>query len=536
MAAANADNSDEESDAEQRVEEEAPAFPFDASKQDVVIDFRAACAIPFDPDSDGVKSLRAIAFGKGKGVHAPKEAGKLYVCGEWKLLTSLQKVHFVSSTHRQPELLLAFVDYGFANSTMSGVSVETLALPLLIKNGVYQTATKVTRIEDVSGFSPIPLTSAPWSITLKPALAKKDFFKKNSMYSPADINKWLSSQTMVQRVQTLEKRTRVEMEASIKDMARQDPSQATKIKAVFEAKLKTLMDSIAQLPPSAYDVRMGSRVFELVEGRDVEKDPLWLTSPVQKCMREGSSKFTRTRLVAAALPPPPIREPVEPIPVDVAGDQAPEAAAQGTGMADLELSDDDDDDDDGGSELDILEPRLASQRQRKAPKRLDPIAPVGQKPAKVAKAKGNTPGVAPAAGEKNKRGPYKKNVQTAAAILAKAERAALKKELQKADTKAEVASLKLQLKAALEGKRVAEDKLKDQEQMVKLQIDKARAEGEKIGMQNACEEYKKGIAAGAAIASGKPFHFSSTGSSPRRGGVPSSASTHYSSGNPFENM
>ena len=75
--------------------------------------------------------------------------------------------------------------------------------------------------------------------------------------------------------------------------------------------------------------------------------------------------------------------------------------------------------------------------------------------------------------------------------------------------------------------------MKDQGRMVQLEIDKARAEGEKLGLQAAGEEYKKGIAAGAAIASGKSFHFAP---SPRRG-VPSSAAASSShSSNPFGSM
>ena len=108
----------------------------------------------------------------------------------------------------------------------------------------------------------------------------------------------------------------------------------------------------------------------------------------------------------------------------------------------------------------------------------------------------------------------------------------MKKELKTADSKAEVAALKLQLKAALEGKKVAEEKLRDQNQMTVLQIEKAKAEGEKIGLKAAGEEYKKGIAAGAAIAMGKSFHFENS-SSP--GGPPSSAASgsRSSSSNPF---
>ena len=521
--------SENENDPEEEEVADLPTIPFGAETQDLIIDFRAACSIPFDPESDAVKSLRAIIFGKGNGMHSPNEAGKVYVVGEWKLLTSLMKVYFIKSTHRQPELLLAFVDYGFAHSAMSGVSVETLALPLLVRKGVYQDATRLTRLEDVAGFSPIPITSVPWSISLKPTLAKQDFFKKYAIYTPADINKkWLSSQRMGQRVDTLEKRARAAMEITIKDMARQDPSQANRIKAMYEAKLKTIVDSIAKLPPSAYDVRMAARVCQLMEDRDVEKDPIWLTSPLQKSMREGSSQFARTRLVTAA-PAPPIRVPVDPVPVNITGEAAePEVAPQpvGTGMDDLELSNDDSD---AGSELDAVEPRDKSKRARSVPRRLDPAG--SENAPKVTKKK-----VEPTPAGR-KRGPYKKAAATAASTLAKAERAALKKELKSADTKAEVASLKLLLKAAVEGKRVAEDQLKDQGRMVQLEIDKARAEGEKLGLQAAGEEYKKGIAAGAAIASGKSFHFAPSPPSPRRG-VPSSAaaSSSYSSSNPFGSL
>ena len=45
--------------------------------------------------------------------------------------------------------------------------------------------------------------------------------------------------------------------------------------------------------------------------------------------------------------------------------------------------------------------------------------------------------------------------------------------------------------------------------MVELEVAKAFAEGEKKGLEMAGEEYKKGIAAGAAIASGRSFSFAS---------------------------
>ena len=82
-------------------------------------------------------------------------------------------------------------------------------------------------------------------------------------------------------------------------------------------------------------------------------------------------------------------------------------------MAGLELSDDEDEAEEGDndSELDILEPRDKSQRQRKAPKRLDPTAPAGEKSAKVPKKKAeNTrpPATNTVNGKDYRRGPYKR--------------------------------------------------------------------------------------------------------------------------------
>lgn len=75
---------------------------------------------------------------------------------------------------------------------------------------------------------------------------------------------------------------------------------------------------------------------------------------------------------------------------------------------------------------------------------------------------------------------------------------------------------------------MAEDMLKKKEKMLSLEIEKAKAEGEKDGLKAAADEYKKGVAAGAAIASGKPFRF--CGESPM---PPSSAAHSASSGSNY---
>ena len=504
-----------------------PEIPFDVKTMDLIIDFRSVCSLPYDTDVEGTKALRAIKFGKGSGIHAPNETGKFIVCGEWTMLLALSKVYFVECTHRQPELLVGFVDYGFCNVAMSGISVETLALPLQIRKGVYQDAFRLTRIEDVAGFSTIKTGQAPWAMHLKPALSKHEMFRAFKIFSREDINKWLSTQTMEKRVETLAKRARVAMADAVKDLARQDATQASKTKALFEAKLAGILTSIAALPPSAYDVRMTARILKLVEGEDREGDPLWLTSPMHKGMREGTAQFLRTRLhgaaVAAAAPAAavvevePIRQPaIEQVPVEPQPNK-------GTGVDDLELSESDGEESDVDSGVEEVAPPRGSTRAKRAPKRLANELQAAKGAAK--KANTNDKAESKEAKQIYKRGPYNKSGASAAKAIAKAEKTELKKALSSSADKLEIANLKVQLKAALEAKKAAEELVKQSSRMTELEISKAYAEGEKRGLQFAGEEYKKGIAAGAAIASGKSFSFSEE---TPRGRVPSSVGGHSS--------
>ena len=112
--------------------QEEDVEPFCFEKQCLIIDFKSLCAsgIPFDPESNGVRALRAIVFKRGMGTFYPDDHSKLVIAGEYFVVSSLTLVHFDTATQREPELLLNFVDFGLLNSAVSGVSVETLALPL----------------------------------------------------------------------------------------------------------------------------------------------------------------------------------------------------------------------------------------------------------------------------------------------------------------------------------------------------------------------------------------------------------------------
>ena len=54
----------------------APTIPFDATKMDLIIDFRSVCSLPHDPDTEGVKALRAITFAQGAWHPCPQRPWK----------------------------------------------------------------------------------------------------------------------------------------------------------------------------------------------------------------------------------------------------------------------------------------------------------------------------------------------------------------------------------------------------------------------------------------------------------------------------
>ena len=328
------------------------------------------------------------------------------------------------------------------------------------------------------------------------------------------MNKWLSSMPMVDRVAMLATRARAAMVEEVKELQRQYPAQATKTKAMFEAKLASILKAIDVMPPAAYDVRLTNRVIKLQEDGDRENDPVWLTSPLHTGMREGRADFIRTCLHRA---PPRVQSPTTatdsatapaPAPAVEPGPTTPGATAteQPESVDDLQLSDDAESEAD--SEVREVDPPRESARAKRPPARLVP-EPKGVG-AKAKKAK-SAEEPAPARVEKQVyvRGPYKKSSASAAKSIAKAAKDKSKLELSLTADKLELASLKLQLKSAMESKKAAEEQYKQSARMVELEVAKAFAEGEKKGLEMAGEEYKKGIAAGAAIASGRSFSFAS---------------------------
>eukprot|EP00966_Prymnesium_polylepis_P285725 6600171-Prymnesium_polylepis.1 len=146
---------------------------------------------------------------------------------------------------------------------MNGTSVESLQLPLQIKRNVYEDTPRVTRSENVAGFTRIDVGKAPWSMHLKPCLEKQSQFKTFGIASPKYFASWLKSETMEQRVLKLEAMARKALEAEMKSLISQDRSQGEKQKANFESKFSTILSAIAALPPSSYAVTLKKRISVL---------------------------------------------------------------------------------------------------------------------------------------------------------------------------------------------------------------------------------------------------------------------------------
>lgn len=272
------------------------AVGFDPAKETLMLDFKAACQLPFNPDNGGVKAFRAIIFPKGFGHHVPDEPAKLLLVGEYRRQYALELVHFDPSTARDPELLLAFVDYGLANCAMSGVSVETLPLPLHIAKKTYNTESRLTPITSVVAFEQIDCGKAPWSMHLKPCLEKIALFKRTEAFNTNSMKEWIKTR-VEPRLEKLHKWATEDIHQEIAAISRQDVSQGTKQGSVFTAKLHSLFDSIRKWPLETFDHSLSNRIEVVKIGaRGAESLPDWIGSPAARQLVRGDCQFSPNRL------------------------------------------------------------------------------------------------------------------------------------------------------------------------------------------------------------------------------------------------
>ena len=521
---------EEEGEDESEEEEEEPlpdceiTRRFDSSKNDLVLDLKTLSEIPFDPDGSGIKTFRAFVFEKGKAVHNPHEAGQYIVSGEWYEQWNLGLVFFKDSTKRKPEFLLNFVDYGMLSDTISGISVETLALPLKIRKNVYNDCPRLTVIEDIAGFAAIDPGSTPWSVNLAPCLKKLPQFVLHDIMAPRHLLEWVKKKTLRQQFTKLEVATRKAITTEVEAMRQQDASQAEKIAQIYLARLKKTMALLDALPPEAYEVER--RIIALAP--DDTSNDITFESPLRKKVLQGScDALVRTQLVARAqlpiAPTPAPAQALSPVPEaigeEVHGSDDEEGEAEGEVQA---------------TEVMLLEPRQRVPTSRFEPDRRDISKPpaAGAKKQKVTKraevAAGDDAGrwgINERTGEPYRRAPYKK-LDPSLRLLARAAKSAKggssnvgpvpeappkpapvpgadPKQLQA--LKEKVAALTQQVTELKGELALAQADIKAAQATARSEgIESVRAELA-AALMEAKNEYKAGLQDGARLATGKKF-------------------------------
>ena len=393
---------------------EAPSnkVPFDFDKEWLHPDFKAVCQLPFDTQSSGVKFLRGIVFPKGSAIHYPDDDSRLLVAGEFRRQCALELVHFAPSTARDPELLLCFIDLGMANSAMTGVSVETLPLPLHVQKKTYNTESRMTPIKDVVAFEQINCGKAPWSVHLKPCLEKIVQFKRLEVFNHESLKKWICFNTEA-KINKLEKWATEDIIDAVKGISRQDESQGSKQQSVFTARLESMVKEILKLPLAGYDRSLDTRITKLKLGSrgHPENAPVWLNTPQQKQLLRGDYDFSAVKLQPKCIEFPESLEAIDEEPPD-----HKELETQSERDLVESFQQDEQEIEEG-----IGSPRLEAERRKVIPtKRFDPpLGGGGTKPKKPkqteTKAKteqkvkteaGDGPLINPRSGLPYKRGPY----------------------------------------------------------------------------------------------------------------------------------
>ena len=354
---------DEEDETEQPTS--PPKYPFDSATTECVLDLRALCRLPQCADADGTAAFRAVLLPKGKTLHVPDEPGCYATLGPWRSQISLSLVHFVTATARKPELLLAFVDYGMLNGDATGIYIMSLQLPLQKRRNVYEESPRLTKIADISGFTPINVNTQPWCTMLEPALKRQPIYEAQHLYSPSDIITHLRI-PLATRIKGLLDAAKNGIAEQVAGLAKQDERQAEKAKARMEAQLDKANEFLLALPPSKYDRRMEERII-LVKP-DASDGAAWLKSPQRSQLQSGEAVCQPTARKARRLEISP----------DIATTDgtdsapAPAIAAAPAVAADLSVSGGSTEDSDDASDVDANAALPGAKRVRKAVRHYDP--------------------------------------------------------------------------------------------------------------------------------------------------------------------
>ena len=303
--------SDEESDSEDQnvaelvAEEEAPKCPFDFNTQLAVCDLRSLCALPPDPEQDGMRTFRVMIFKKGRVLKVPSAPGCYATNADWRVQIALALVHFVPATKRKAELLLCFVDMGMVCNSATGMFVESLQLPLKKARNLSDEAPRLTKMADVSGFTRIDPMVQPWCNMLKQALERVPIYQNPKIYTPNAIIDHMRIK-LETRIVSLAMWCRGDIAKTVSGLKQQDLRAAEKAAALYEGRLASVLQWLALLPPNKYDVRMAERVVEMGAGHPDADKPPWLKTPERVALHAGTAERpVCTSVAVRRLPSPP---------------------------------------------------------------------------------------------------------------------------------------------------------------------------------------------------------------------------------------
>ena len=289
-----------------------PQYPFDPATHACVVDLRALCKLPAEPDEDGVHTLRALVMHKGKTVHVPDEPGCYATMEKAHVQSAVSLVHFDPATKRSDELLLSFVDYGMVSTSMLGVYVETLQLPLQKARNIYEETPRFTSMKDVSGFTNINHKSQPWCALLKPVLERQKMMNALGVFNSLDIITLMKT-PLAQRLDKVHSMATEAIAAAVGELGRQDKTAAQKAKGKLESRLAATRKFFDELPPKKYDRPMKERIILVSDASDSGGGAQWLNTPLRTSMRSGSASLVATvrRSVPVIIIPPAESTPAE---------------------------------------------------------------------------------------------------------------------------------------------------------------------------------------------------------------------------------
>jgi len=339
---------------------EKPERAFDASTHVAVLDLKGVFEFPFNPLQSGTKSFVVILFPRNKVVHAGM-SGCYVVDGGYSVERALGIAYFKDGSLQSPELILAFIDHGIADSSQTGISIESLPLPLLKGGKRYEQYSNCRPLESVVGFSSLP-SGIPWSVTLVPALkgltAKLGYSFVTVGVSDLKTLTAFIATTLGDRVPELFKQAVVRLAAEVADQAIQDARAAQLVSVQYGAKLTAMQESFESVDLSMYDAPIESRIFSLSDAAMIDA-PDMLSPLRRQAMVDGSAILVRSALFPRY--PAPRAKPKEPeVVVELEPVQEELVDAEENGETLMSEYEDEDDEDPPSEHLDRLEelPRL----------------------------------------------------------------------------------------------------------------------------------------------------------------------------------